>query len=606
MHEYSYAWYELITMRNSLMKLIRRMILATAFLSTCALAQPGLATHAGAPWWKGALFYEIYPRSFADSNGDGVGDLNGITQHLDYLQHLGVDAIWITPMYPSPQVDFGYDISNYETVDPQYGTLADFDQLISTAHQRHIKVLLDMVLNHTSDKHRWFVESAASRDNPKSDWYVWNDGVDAQAPGVTPFQKRYMHDGKVPPNNWESVFGGSAWQWVPARHQFYYHRFYAQQPDLNWRNPAVEKAMFAAIRFWLDRGVDGFRLDAISTLFEDPQLRNDPQLAGTNDQGDPNLRSQYSDNLPEVHDVMRRLRAMIDSYPGDRVLIGETYTPTEADLEKWYGAAQQKELQLPMDTHPGFGDGANFSAAWFRQSLQASQRVTGEPLIVFDNHDNTRSIDRFGDGKYDVARAKVIAAILLTTRASALTYYGAPIGMVTATPKRKQDVRDPQGITGWQKNKGRDGERTPMQWTPGFQAGFSTAQTTWLPVNSDYRTVNVQSELQEPDSLLNWYRQLIALRKSEPALRDGAMHFLDTANGNVLVFRRDGREPVIVAMNFSNAAQPLSTDIASGPVSTLATTAMDLLHTTSLRGVKLPPYGVWVFKAAGSSNAGTP
>ena len=588
------------------MKLLRRMILAIALLSTGALAHADAAAQADKPWWKGALFYEIYPRSFADSNGDGVGDLNGITQHLDYLQHLGVDAIWITPMYPSPQVDFGYDISDYRTVDPQYGTLADFDDLVTTAHRRHIKVLLDMVLNHTSDKHPWFIASAASRDNPKSDWYVWNDGANADATGVTPFQKRYAHEGKVPPNNWESVFGGSAWQWVPARHQFYYHRFYAQQPDLNWRNPAVEQAMFAAIRFWLDRGVDGFRLDAISTLFEDPQLRNDPQLPGTNDQGDPNLHSQYGDNLPEVHDVLRRMRAMVHSYPGDRVLIGETYTPTEAELDKWYGGPRQDELQLPMDTLPGFSDRAHFSADWFRRSLQASQHVTGEPLIVFDNHDNTRSIDRFGDGKHDVARAKIIAALLLTTRASALTYYGAPIGMVTATPTRKQDVRDPQGITGWPKNKGRDGERTPMQWTPGFQAGFSTAQTTWLPVNGDYRTVNVQTELQQPDSLLNWYRQLIALRKSEPALLDGAMQFLDNANAHVLAFRRDGREPVVVVMNFSNATQPLSTDIASGPVSTLATTATELLHATSLQGINLPPYGVWVFKVSGDGKAAAP
>lgn len=585
------------------MKLIRRCVLATLLLSTCVGVAASHTDLAGKPWWKGAVFYEIYPRSFADSNGDGVGDLNGITAHLDYLQKLGVDAIWITPMYPSPQVDFGYDISDYQSVDPQYGSLADMDRLIRAAHQRHIKVLLDMVLNHTSDKHPWFIASSASRNNPKSDWYVWNDGVDANAAGVTPFQKRYVHDGKVPPNNWESVFGGSAWQWVPARHQFYYHRFYAQQPDLNWRNPAVEKAMFASIRFWLDRGVDGFRLDAISTLFEDPKLRNDPQLPGTNDQGDPNLRSQYSDNLPEVHDVLRRLRAMVQSYPGDRVLIGETYTPNVAELEKWYGGARQDELQLPMDTQPGFGKGANFSADWFRQTLRASQQVTDEPLIVFDNHDNTRSIDRFGDGKHNIARAKVIAALLLTTRDSALTYYGAPIGMVTKTPTRKQDVRDPQGITGWPKDKGRDGERTPMQWTQGFQAGFSSAPKTWLPVNSDYRMVNVQTEWKQPNSLLNWYRQLIALRKSEPALRDGAMEFLDNTNTHVLTFRRAGAEPVIVAMNFTDTAQPLAANLASGPIRTLATTTPALQHARSLQGVRLPPYGVWVFKLTASQNA---
>src|SRR3984957_3943008 len=233
------------------------------------------------PWWKHALIYEIYPRSFQDSNGDGIGDLNGITQRLDYLQTLGIDAIWISPMYPSPQIDFGYDISNYENVDPQYGTLADFDHLVAEAKKRNIRIILDMVLNHTSDKHQWFIDAASSRTNPKHNYYVWNDGIPASAPGVTEFQKRYEHDGRVPPNNWTSTFGGSAWQWVPAAHQSYYHFFYVQQPDLNWRNPVVEKAMFDQMRFWLDRGVAGFRLDAIPSLFEDPQMRHEKGRGGT-------------------------------------------------------------------------------------------------------------------------------------------------------------------------------------------------------------------------------------------------------------------------------------------------------------------------------------
>src|SRR5207248_7217812 len=263
------------------------------------------------PWWQHAVIYEIYPRSFQDSNGDGIGDLNGITQRLDYLQALGVDAIWISPMYPSPQVDFGYDISDYENVDPQYGTLKDFDRLMEEANKRNIRVILDMVLNHTSDKHKWFIESASSRTNPKRNWYVWNDGK----PGP---------NGKpVPPNNWESVFGGSAWQYIPQTNSFYYHRFYKQQPDLNWRNPAVEKAMFGSMQFWLNRGVAGYRLDAIPTLFEDTQLRDEPVLGGTNAQGDPNLQEIYTTNLPAVHDVMRRMRAMVGKYPdakypGDR------------------------------------------------------------------------------------------------------------------------------------------------------------------------------------------------------------------------------------------------------------------------------------------------
>ena len=292
-------------------------------------------------WWKHAFIYEIYPRSFQDSNGDGVGDLNGITQRLDYLTKIGVDAIWIAPMYPSPQVDFGYDISDYESVDPQYGTLADFDRLEKAAQERGIHIVLDMVLNHTSDKHKWFIESASSKTNPKADWYVWSDGIPVSSPGVTTYQKRYGHDGMVPPNNWVSLFGGSAWEWVPARRQFYYHKFYKQQPDLNWRNPAVEKAMFDTMRFWLDKGVAGFRLDAIPTLFEDEGLRNQPTYNDSlNAQGDPNLNDEYTNMLPEVHDVLRRMRAMVDKYPGNRVLIGETYLPNTAELIKWYGGAK--------------------------------------------------------------------------------------------------------------------------------------------------------------------------------------------------------------------------------------------------------------------------
>lgn len=564
-----------------------------------ALSFPAVVAHAAQdPWWKHAVIYEIYPRSFGDSNGDGVGDLRGITQHLDYLQKLGVDAIWIAPMYPSPQVDFGYDISNYKSVDPQYGSLEDMDALVREAGKHHIRVILDMVLNHTSDKHAWFVESASSRHNPKADWYVWNDGIDAKAPGVTAFQKRFEHDGKVPPNNWESVFGGSAWEWVPARKQFYYHRFYRQQPDLNWRNPAVEHAMFDAMRFWLDRGVAGFRLDAISTLFEDPRLRNDPERPGTNAQGDPNLHSQYSDNLPEVHDVIRRMRAMVDKYPGHRVLIGETYTADIGDLDKWYGGARHDELQLPMNMLVGFGWGARFDAGWFRQKLEDAQAVPGQPLIVFDNHDNPRSIDRFGDGRHDVQRAKVIATLLLTTRATALTYYGVPLGMTTATPTRREDVRDPIGITGWPKEKGRDGERTPMQWTPGPQAGFSSNPRTWLPVNPNHVTVNVQTELAEPGSLLDWYRTLITLRRTNPALRDGAMTFLDRTNSHVLVYQRKGQAPVTVLVNFSGEPQRVKAGIVQGAVRTLATTDPALAKTTTLDDATLPPYAAWVVTSA--------
>jgi alpha-glucosidase len=559
-------------------------------------------------WWKHAVVYEIYPRSFQDSNGDGVGDLNGITERLGYLRQLGVDAIWIAPMYPSPQVDFGYDISDYETVDPQYGTLADFDRLQAEANKQGIRVILDMVLNHTSDKHKWFIESASSRTNAKADWYVWNDGVAEDSAGVTAYQKRYAHEGRVPPNNWESVFGGSAWEWVPARHQFYYHKFYIQQPDLNWRNPAVESAMFDSMRFWLDRGVAGFRLDAVPTLFEDPQLRNEPETGGTNALGDPNLHSIYTDNLPDVHGVIRRMRSMISKYPGDRVLIGETYLPNTAALSQWYGGVAGDELQLPMDLLVGFGarepGRQELDAPYFRRFIgEAETELNGaQPLFVFDNHDNPRSIDRFANGTQDVAIAKCIAAILFTTRATAMTYYGAELGMRTTPPARREEVKDPVGILGWPKEKGRDGERTPMQWTPGPQAGFSTNPRTWLPIPANYTTLNVQTESADPTSLLNWYKQLIALRRSMPALHDGGIVMLNRESKDVLSYLRTappGSASAVIAVNLSAETQTVSFDLAStgiktSKIQTLATTETALQGVTTLQAVRLPPFSAWI------------
>ena len=390
------------------------------------------------------MIYEIYPRSFQDSNGDGIGDLNGIRNRLDYLQQLGVDTIWIAPMYPSPQVDFGYDISNYETVDPAYGTLADFDQLQAAATQHHIRIVLDMVLNHTSDKHKWFIESATSRTNPKADWYVWNDGVAANSPGVTAFQKRFEHDGMVPPNNWESTFGGSAWEWVPARKQFYYHKFYRQQPDLNWSNPEVEKAMFDTMRFWLDRGVAGFRLDAIPTLFEDPQLRNEPEKGGVNAYGDPVLDGIYTSNLPRVHETIRHMRAMVKSYPGDRVLIGETYLPNTAELQKWYGGAAQDELQLPMDLLLGFATGTHYTAEHFRKYIgEAETELAVRNRSSFSTIMTTFAPSIDSATEFIMLRLpKALRLSCLATKATAMTYYGAEIGMPTTPPKRRQDVKD--------------------------------------------------------------------------------------------------------------------------------------------------------------------
>jgi len=563
------------------------------FAAPAAAPLPAAAPVAsGDPWWRHAVIYEIYPRSFQDSNGDGVGDLNGITQRLDYLEQLGVDAIWIAPFYPSPQVDFGYDISDYRAIDPQYGTLADFDRLLAEARRRQIRVLLDMVLNHTSDQHPWFLEAARSRDSPHHDFYVWSEG------------KPTAGGARRPPNNWVSLFGGSAWQFVPSVSEFYYHRFYRQQPDLNWRNPAVEQAMLAAMRFWLDRGVAGFRLDAVTELFEDAQLRDAPVLGGVNAQGDPILSDVYTKNLPEVHAVMRDLRVLVDSYPDERVLIGETYLEKTSDLDAWYGGARHDELQLPMDTLVGLGN--RLDADTFRRHLAESQtELHGSlPLVVFDNHDNVRSRDRFGDGVHDAQIARIVATLLLTTRATALMYQGQEIGQRTDTPRRIEDVRDPLGIRGWPRDKGRDGERTPMQWDASNpQAGFSSGPRTWLPVSADYRSVNVQTESADPESLLNWYRRLIALRRSNAALRDGRMVMLDRGNPKVLSYARvsDAGEAVIVVLNMSPAPQTVELGLAAAGLH--AAHLRTLLASPSPRPtpehdpgapLTLAPYAAWV------------
>ncbi|WP_425228907.1 alpha-amylase family glycosyl hydrolase [Sphingomonas sp.] len=565
------------------------------WMALAALLSLGAMTPPATPWWRRAVIYEIYPRSFQDTDGDGIGDLNGITRRLPYLQRLGVDAIWIAPIYPSPQVDFGYDITNYRIVDRQFGTLGDLDRLIAAARTRRIHVVLDLVLNHTSDQHGWFRESASSRTNPKADWYVWNDGVPADAPGIGAVQRRSVHDGRAPPNNWTSGFGGSAWTWAPARRQFYYHRFYRQQPDLNWRNPAVERAMLDTMRFWLDRGVAGFRLDAVTALFEDEQNRDEPEVGGVDAFGSPRLRHVHTDDLPQEHDVIRRMRTLVDGYAGDRVLIGETWVADAAAMRRWYGTPALDELQLPMDMFLGFG-GPRYSPAWFRPRLVATQSDFGggRPLFVFDNHDSVRSIDKFADGVHDLAIAKGIAAILYLSRATALTYYGAEIGMRTRPPARREDVRDPVGLAGWPQDKGRDGERTPMQWSAGPQAGFSTAARPWLPLNPDVARVNAESEWRDPGSLLNWTARLIALRRSEPALRDGAMTLLERTPPDVLAWLRasPGGGAVLVALNMSARPQVLT---VSGGELAEPLAASDPADTRAAAGqIVLPPFATWV------------
>jgi alpha-glucosidase len=492
-------------------------------------------------WWQHAVFYEVYPRSFVDSNDDGVGDLNGIASKLDYLQHLGVNAIWITPCFPSPQVDFGYDVSDYESIDPMYGTLADFDRLVAEGKTRGIKVILDFVPNHTSDQHKWFLESKSSRSSPKRDWYIWRDGKGPNQP----------------PNNWTSTFGGSAWKYDPATGQYYYHYFYAEQPDLNWRNPEVKNAMLDSMRFWYKRGVAGFRLDAVDTLYEDPDLKDNPPLPGNDKFGFPNTHEIYNKKLPEVHDVMREMRKVADEY--DAVLIGETWTQSVAQLREYYGR-RNDELQMPMDLM--MTEFKQLSAPAFREHIGAVESAGGWPVFVISNHDIMRSYTRWGDGEHNDDIAKMMAAMYLTLRGTPIMYYGEEIGMENYGPLSKDDVRDPIGRRGWPLEKGRDGERTPMQWSDAINAGF-TQGTPWLPVAPSYTTHNVATETGDSRSILNFYRRIVELRRTEPALRDGQYVPVNQEDPNVFAFvRRFKGEAVLVALNMSGSAQTVKLDLA--------------------------------------------
>lgn len=576
-------------------------IVAVGLLSgataTVAAGQSKTAVHEQ-DWWKNAVIYEIYPRSFQDSNGDGIGDLNGITARLDYLKALGVDAIWLTPIYPSPQVDFGYDIADYENVDPQYGTLADFDRLVAEAGKRHIRIIMDMVMNHTSDKHKWFEEARSSRTNPYHDWYVWHEGKGETAT-----------DKGVPPNNWQSLFGHSAWQWNEATREYYYHKFYVEQPDVNWDNPKIHQAFKDVASFWLKRGVAGFRFDAITTLYEDPQLKDEGVVKDKdgkeliNGFGDPQLDNSMTDNLPGVHPVMAEMRAHFDSlsskaFPGTRVMIGETYLPNIGELAKQYGTAEHPEFHLPMDTQ--ILSVNKMDAAIFRSKIHEAETGLGAnvPLVLFDNHDNPRIDARYGDGVHDVAIQRVLATLLFATRGAAMFYYGDELGMKTTPPTRKEDVKDPIGVIGWPKIKGRDGERTPMQWDATANAGFSKAQP-WLPVPPSAATDNVKAEEGDASSLLHWFRSLIAMKKSLPAMEQGENLLLDEQNPSVLSWARrlQGSPSIVISANFTDKPQTVSLTLpgakAGAKVKTLLKSP-EVVAPVTLEKIELPAFGVFI------------
>ncbi len=530
----------MISLHHHLRALATTLAAGTAI---CALAlAPAVAarpaTHAetpSTPWWKHAVIYEIYPRSFQDSNGDGIGDLKGITQRLDYLQSLGIDAIWVTPFFPSPNADFGYDVADYTGVAPEYGTIADWDELTRQARKRGIRVLVDFVLNHSSDQHPWFKESRSSRTNPKRGWYVWHD----PAPNGGP------------PTNWESIFGGSTWEYDAATKQYYYHIFLKQQPDLNWANPGLQKAMYDVMRFWLAHGASGFRLDATPYLFEDPTWPNDPDVKG----GPSVALKPYNSGREENHAILREMRRIVDAAPGQAILLGESSTPTIDDLAKVYGA-KADEINLPMNFL--YGNLTHLDAKVFKRQLDdAHSRLRGQPpVFFFSSHDHSRQWTAFGDGVHDDAIARLTAAMTLTAGGTALMYYGEEIGMADLTAAELKDV--PLGPKRVVADK-RDPERSPMQWTATPGGGFTTG-SPWLPVAKATATTNVAAQLADPHSMLNWYRQLLTLRKDLPALSEGSYVPLESGNADVVAFARLDRsgEGVLVLLNMSAAQQRLA------------------------------------------------
>jgi alpha-glucosidase len=480
-------------------------------------------------WWQSGIIYQVYPRSFQDSNADGIGDLNGIIQRLDYLKWLGIKAIWISPIYPSPMADFGYDISDYTAIHPLFGTMADFDKLLKEAHFRNIKVILDLVPNHTSDQHPWFLESRSSRNNPKRDWYLWQDAKE---------------DGS-PPNNWLSVFGGPGWEWDEKTKQYYYHAFLKQQPDLNWRNPDVQKAIYDAMRFWLDKGVDGFRVDVMWHMIKDEKLRDNPanpdyqQHMATYEQ----LLPVYSTDQPEVHDIVQSMRKVLDEY-SERMMIGEIYLPIHK-LVTYYGVDNNGAhlpfnfmlLSLPWEAQRIASAVAEYEGALPRN---------GWPNWVLGNHDQPRITSRVG-----LQQARIAAILLLTLRGTPTIYYGEELGMMDV-PIPMDEVQDPQGLNMPDKHLSRDPSRTPMQWDDSEYAGFTTVKP-WLRLSSSFKRVNIESEKKDSHSHLSLYRRLVHLRQQQPSLSIGNYHPVFADKQTFAYIRHaPGEQKFLIVLNFTH------------------------------------------------------
>ena len=492
-------------------------------------------------WWQHGIVYEIYSRSFQDSNCDGVGDLNGILQRLDYLVQLGVHAIWLSPIYPSPMADFGYDVADYSGLDPVFGTMENFDRLLAEVHRRGLKMILDFVPNHTSDQHPWFLASRSSREDPKRDWYLWRDE----------------------PNNWPSNFGGSGWEWDEKTKQYYYHSFLKEQPDLNWRNPAVRRAMFDVLRFWLRRGVDGFRVDVMWLMIKDDEFRDNPLNPGYRPGQSSNNRvlSVYNSNRPEVHELVASMRAVVDEFH-ERVLIGEIYLPVE-QLMTYYGT-DLKGAHLPF----------NFLLLQTAWSAEAIAQIISEydsalptgawPNWVLGNHDNTRIATRIGS-----RQARTAAMLLLTLPGTLTMYYGEELGM-TNVPIPPDDVQDPAEKNEPGLGLGRDPERTPMPWDGSASAGFTSGRP-WLPLGGDYESVNVAALEKDGTSILHLYRKFIDLRHRRPTLIGGRMLSI-RGDGGVLRYERRGDEDrILVLLNLSGDSVRMT--VESGTI--LASTEFD-------------------------------
>ena len=527
-------------------------------------------------WWQKGVIYQIAVPSFCDSDGDGMGDLRGIISNLDHIndgtpRSLGADAIWLTPINASPMLDFGYDVSDYLSINPRFGSAGDFLELLEKCHERGIRVIMDMVLNHTSIEHPWFVESRSSRDNPRRDWYVWRDG---RAPGRRP-------------NEWLAVVEGSAWEYDDDTRQFFYHAFLPFQPDLNWRNPKVREAMFDVVRFWLDRGVDGFRLDLVNFLYEDVLLRDNPRKFG--------LRPYdwqvhlYDRSQPESLEAAKELRLITNGYE-DRVLMGEVYTDTREDAVAYLGDgsdALHLSFYLDFAQRKWKAEGFRESVEWLEEHLPAA----AWPCYYLNNHDLPRAYTRLGKGGDAEARARVAAAMMLTLRGTPILYYGEEIGMpMSKVPRRMMD--DPIGKRFWPVPVGRDGARTPMQWNGERNAGFSRGEP-WLPVDPSYAERNVARQDRDPYSLLNWYRRLIRMRKERPSLLLGSYREIEGVPKGVFAYlRKYGKERTAVFLNFTSRDATVefrAADLGGGKLEILLSTHREERSEMDRDRLKLAP-----------------